>query len=277
MRTPYSFSILRYVHDPITEEFINIGVVVFSKEAQYLNSRCTSQYGRISKMFAKIDGERFRQLTRYVVSEIQKVGAEIVKPLSGYALEALLGRVLPPDDSAFQFSKPGHGLSHNLDETMNELFERFVQKYNASVEPVRRNDDDVWKDVYREPLERRHVAAKLIPKEITTPDFSYRFDHSWKNKLWHVYEPVSLDLVDAQSLADKANRWVGRATSLVDSAEPWKIHVLLGEPREPRMKTAYIKAQNILHKMPGEHEFVKEAEAESFAEMVASEMKHHEG
>jgi hypothetical protein len=104
MRIPYSFSILRYVHDPITEEFINLGVVVFSKEAQYLNSRCTSQYGRISKMFTKIDGERFRQLTRYVVSEIQKVGSEIVKPLSGYTLETLLGRVLPPDDSAFQFS-----------------------------------------------------------------------------------------------------------------------------------------------------------------------------
>jgi hypothetical protein len=228
-------------------------------------------------MFAKIDGERFRQLTRYVDSEVRKVSAEVDSGLNGYTLEALVGRVLPPDDSAYQFSKPGLGLSHDLDETMNELFERFVQKYNTSAEPLRRNDDDIWKDVYREPLERRHVSAKLIPKKITTPDFSYRFDHSWKNKLWHVYEPVSLDLVDTQSLADKANRSVGRATSLIDSAEPWKIHVLLGEPREPRMRAAYIKAQNILHKMPGEHEFVKETEAESFAEMVASEMKHHEG
>jgi len=33
VRTPYTFSILRYVHDPVTQEFINIGVAVYSREA----------------------------------------------------------------------------------------------------------------------------------------------------------------------------------------------------------------------------------------------------
>jgi hypothetical protein len=274
MRIPYSFSILRYIHDPITEEFLNIGVLVFSKEAVYLNARCTTNYERISKMFAKIDGERFRQLTRYVESEIRKLANEFADTPSRFSLEAVIARVLPPDDSAFRFSTPGIGLSHDLDATTMDMFDRFVQKYNTSAEPVRRNDEDVWK-VYRQPLERRHVMSKLVPKEIATQDYSYRFDHSWKNEIWHMYEPLSLDLVDAGSMADKANRWVGRATILTESAEPWKIHMLLGEPKEPGMKAAFTKAENILHKMPGKHEFVKEAEAEEFAEMVANEMKSH--
>ena len=30
MKVAYSFSVLRYIHDPVTQEFVNIGVAVFS-------------------------------------------------------------------------------------------------------------------------------------------------------------------------------------------------------------------------------------------------------
>jgi hypothetical protein len=46
--------------------------------------------------------------------------------------------------------------------------------------------------------------------------------------MWHVFEPVSFDLVEAGSMLEKANRWVGRATNLRDSAEPFKLHLLVG-------------------------------------------------
>jgi hypothetical protein len=29
MKTPYSFSVLRYIHDVVTGEFINVGVALF--------------------------------------------------------------------------------------------------------------------------------------------------------------------------------------------------------------------------------------------------------
>jgi len=64
MSTPYGFSALRYVHDPVTQEFINIGVAVYSREAGFPRAICTTYYGRITRMFTKIDGNRFRQLTR---------------------------------------------------------------------------------------------------------------------------------------------------------------------------------------------------------------------
>jgi len=42
---------LRYVHHPVTQEFINIGVAVFSPAANYLRANCTSSYSRITHMF----------------------------------------------------------------------------------------------------------------------------------------------------------------------------------------------------------------------------------
>jgi hypothetical protein len=271
MKIPYKFSILRYVHDPVTQEFANIGVVVYSKEARFLGAICAQNYSRITRMFTKIDGERFRQVARYIQNQLQKMGASASVDAP---LESLLARILPPDDTAFQFSPAGVGLSEDLNKTLNEVFERFVQRYTVSLDSRRRDDEDVWK-IYREPLERRHVLSRLMPKRIVASDYEYEFQHSWKNQLWHMYEPISFDMSDSNSIVDKANRWVGRATSLADSSEPWKIHVLLGEPRDSKMKNAFTKAQNILHKMPGEHDFVKEDEAEHFAESVAEDIKTH--
>jgi hypothetical protein len=84
-------------------------------------------------------------------------------------------------------------------------------------------------------------------------------------QIWHLYEPVSFDLESGGSILDKANRWVGRATSLNDSPEQFKIHLLLGEPEDSRLQSTFVKAQNILMKMPGKKDFVRESEAETFA------------
>ena len=63
MRVAYSFSVLRYVHDAVTQEFVNVGVAVFSPEAKYLRALCTTSYSRITQVFQEIDGQRFRQLS----------------------------------------------------------------------------------------------------------------------------------------------------------------------------------------------------------------------
>jgi hypothetical protein len=139
MRLPYSFSVLRYVHDPVTQEFVNIGVAVFSPEARYLRATCTTSYGRITHMFRKIDGPCFRQFSRYIQDRICAAGREYETALpfeAGLAIERLLAKVLPPDDSAIQFSKAGVGLSADLDRTLHELYQRHVERYAASRRPT---------------------------------------------------------------------------------------------------------------------------------------------
>jgi hypothetical protein len=273
----YSFSVLRYVHDPVTQEFANVGVAIYSNDRRYLNARCEVNYGRITKIFGKIDGYRFRQATRYIQDRVQSIGQDLSESLpfeSSFKIEKLLALVLPPDDSAFQFSPIGVGTSSDLDATLKEIFIRFVELYSSPSDYKHRDDDEVWK-VYREPLERREVIPHLYPKKIVSPNYDYEFQHSWKNKTWHVYEPVSFDLLEATSILDKANRWLGRATNLADSREKFKMYLLLGEPQSSDLKSAFVKAQNILHKMPGQKELVRESEAEGFAEDLADKIKTH--
>jgi hypothetical protein len=280
MRTSYSFSVLRYVHDPVTQEFINIGVAVFSANARFFRANCTTHYARITRMFTKIDGNRFRQLTRYIQDHINEIGQNLsLKPDlpfdSAPKIEHLLAQVLPVDDSSVQFSHAGAGLSSDLEKTLAELFDRYVERYALSGDWSRRDDEDIWR-TFREPMERRHITAYLSAKRIVAPNYDYEFQHAWKNQVWHLYEPVSFDMVDGGSIVEKANRWLGRATSLNDSSENFKIHLLLGEPQEDRLRGSYVKAQNILNKMPGKKEFIQESEAEDFADELEKEVRRHE-
>ena len=230
-------------------------------------------------MFAKIDGNRFRQLIRYIQDQIGAIGASLPSELPfepGLAIEHLLAKVLPPDDSSLQFSHAGVGLTHDLEKTVEELFERYVNRYSATADSIRRDDEDVWRTSFREPLERRHVTAHFAPKRIVAPNYEYEFQRAWKNSIWHLYEPVSFDMVDRNSIVEKANRWVGRATSLNDSPEEFRIHLLLGEPTDSQLQGTFIKAQNILKKMPGKTELIRENEAEAFAEEFEREVRQHE-
>lgn len=278
MKVSYSFSVLRYVHDPVTQEFVNIGVAVFSAEARFLRATCTLNYRRITEMFHKIDGRRFRQISRYLQDQICAAGvaSETALPFeSAQNIESILARILPPDDSAIQFSKAGIGLSSNLEQTLQDLYRRHVEYYGSHAEGSCRTDEEVWRGTFREPMERAQVTPWLSPKRIAAPSYEYEFERSWKNEVWHVLEPVSFDLIDPASMLDKANRWVGRATSLMDSPDPFKLHMLLGEPTDERLRGTFIKAQNILNKMPVKKEFVFESEADAFAEELAGEVGKH--
>ncbi len=278
MKTTYTFSVLRYVHDPVTAEFVNIGVALYAPDAKYLNSICTSHYHRLSMMFEPIAGDHFRQISRFVQSKIELLGQQLKselpfkKPPSN--IEHVLAQVLPADDSAIQFSTAGGGITSDLEKTLNDLYRRYVEQYVSRPARPSRDDEDVWK-VFKTPLEKREITKFLKPKHIVAPNYDYEFVRARKNEIWHTYEPLSFDLVEASSIKDKANNWLGRITSLVDSEEKFKLHLMFGRPRDPKLQTAFIQSQNILHKMPCEHEFVQEDEAEEFAEALKNEIKEH--
>jgi len=174
-----------------------------------------------------------------------------------------LKEVLPPDDSAIQFSLVGYGVAGDLDAALAELHERYVARYSDEQEVARRSDDEVWR-VFRTPLERRNILPHLAPKKIVAPDYEYQFGAAWKNDIW-LYETVSFNLVGSNSLLEKADRWVGRSANLIESAEPLWLHLLVGAPQDRRLRDAFAKAHSILRKMSGNPELIMETVAEVLA------------
>jgi hypothetical protein len=72
-----------------------------------------------------------------------------------------------------------------------------------------------------------------------------------------------------------ANRWLGRGVALHDAREKFKIHFLLGEPRQDDTQAAFENALHLLQKIPTQKQLVRESEVEQFAEHVAEEIVNH--
>ena len=74
MKITYTYSVLRYMHDITTGEFVNVGVALYSSEARYASALCRSTFGRLSKTFPGMDGDAFKSLMRFVQSRIEEIG-----------------------------------------------------------------------------------------------------------------------------------------------------------------------------------------------------------
>jgi hypothetical protein len=279
MKTSYSYVVLRYAHDVVSGEFVNVGVALYAPGAKYIGCLCNTRYTRLNKMFLNVDGDYFRSLVKYIETRFEEIGDKLRSelPLNGIPknIVEIAKSILPQDDSSLQWSEAGGGKTDDPAKTLEELFSRFVERYEERQQRPRREDGDVWR-VFKKELETRHVLSHLSTKRIIAQNYEYEFQHAWKNQKWHLYEPVSFDLQEADSILDKANRWLGRAVTLQDAPETFKLHLLLGEPTVESLRVAYTKAENILNKMPVEKEFVRERDVEKFSVELASEIAAHD-
>lgn len=278
IKTAYTFSVLRYVHDPLSQEFANVGVVLYSPRAKYIGVLCSKKYGRLSKMFLTVPGGHYRSTVTYIEAVIAEEGERLLHALpfgdAPKSIDEVLLKVLPKDDSSFVFSSVGSGLSDNPERTLEDLYRTYVERYDGKTEKTSRSDDDVWR-IFKRPLEEKQVMAYLKPHKVVGKHYEHEFDYSWKNQVWHSLEAVSFDLMEGDSIVDKANIWLGRAQSLSDSAEKFKLYLLLGRPNNPKLLKKYQQAENILNKIDVPHEFIKEDGAADFAEDLKKKIVAH--
>jgi hypothetical protein len=281
MKMAYTFCVLRYVHDVVSGEFVNVGVALHAPQAKFLDAACTTTYGRLSMFFGGIESEQFKRLMRHVQAGIEDLGERLRSelPFEGPAanVRGWVDQVLPPDDSSLRFSEPSGGLTNDPVATLEQLYQRFVEQYAKREQRPTRSDEDVLR-VFREPLARRRLTARVRPKRIAGRDYEHEFPIAWKNGIWHASEAVSFDLANAGDLLEKANRWLGRGVNLRESEEKFKLVLLLGAPRDPKLRSVFASAKNVLHKIPGEHELVGEDDAEDFAAQVERDLaeQHNE-
>ena len=70
MKTTYTFTVLRYVHDIVAGEFVNVGVALYAPDVRYVSAICTPRYGRLNKVFLEVNGDHLRSLMRFIQARV---------------------------------------------------------------------------------------------------------------------------------------------------------------------------------------------------------------
>lgn len=273
----YTYSVLRYVHDIVTGEFVNVGVALYAPEARYASALCRPTYGRLSKVFPGVNGDSFKNAMRYIQARFERFGDEIANELPLRKFESVIDiarSVLPSDDSAMQWSAVGGGRTEDPSREVEKLYERMVMRYEERPSHEGRSDQEVWRN-FRRNLEERRLLPLFQPKKISVQDDEIEFEHAWKNGKWHCLEPISFDLASADSIRDKAHRWLGQITSIKTTDEPFTLYLLVGGPQQDELRVAFDSALSILRKIPCENHIFQENQASQLSELIAREAEAH--
>ena len=281
MSVSYTYCLLRYVHDVVGGEFVNVGVALYAPDKPYAGALVTQRYARLSNLFVEVDGHHFRTVTKHLQSQLATLhramqGAiahgqqRLMLQPSPQDIGEILMSVLPQDDSSLQFSEILGGVTNDPETTLEQLFERYIGQYERQRHRGR-SDAEVWND-YRIPLRERGLETILVPTIVTSPDYEYEFERSWRNGRLKIAEAISFDLINPRDIEDKANKWLGRMHNLADASEPFTIFFLLGQPRNPGLAHSFARAKNFLNKSPVDHEFINEDEGARLADIVYADL-----
>lgn len=220
----YQYQILRYVHDQSTGEFVNLGVVVYSPEESFLKAMVCQRYSRVNALFPNANGRFAIKMAKNFETSIRKIEGELVTLfLPSEHLATITKLILPQDDSALILTEVRHGVDIELELALNGLFHDMVEKYLNETPEHSPSDEEVWKKKYKSYFDKYNITSRLTTHEVTTLNDSFSFDKSWKNEIWHCYQPISFDLQSAESIKDKVYRWSGRLRELNSSNQ--KIHL----------------------------------------------------
>jgi hypothetical protein len=217
-------------------------------------------------------------LMRFIQARLEEQGARVADELpfnTPSSVVEFAQSVLPHDDSSLQWSPPGSGRSNDPSKTLEQLFDRMVMRFEERPAPSVRSDEDVWRN-FRRNLEERRLLQHFQPRKIAVQDDEVEFQYAWKNGVWHCLEPLSFDLALAESIRDKAHRWLGQMASLKDAPEQSKVYLLLGAPQQEELKPAFANAISILRKIPGNKEIVLEQDAPQLAAKIEKEVQVHQ-
>lgn len=277
-KTPYTYIVLRYVHDIATGEFLNVGVALLAPEKRYVNAVCRTSFHRLKLAFPSLDGDSFRSAMRHVTHSFERFQQELLDELALRSdcsdVTAFAHAVLGPDDSSLQWSQMGSGVTTDPERALEQLYERLVMAYESKSVVHRRQDEDVWKR-FSHVLQRRQVLKHFTPKTISVQDDQLEFKHAWKNGVWHCLAPVSFDLASPDSIRDKAHKWLGQIASVAGANEPFKLYFLVGEPTQSELRAAFESALSILSKAPVDREVISEADADALSDKLAAEVEAH--
>ena len=286
----FDYCLLQYEHNPWLKERLNIGVLLYSEAANFLQIRTRSWDGRILQSYPNIEKASFTEDLNQIARSIKIfLRTEFQQPSFTPSLKSLpsinlseygalrIGQLLSPDmDTSYRWEVGGVGVCNSPSEKLDQLFHRFVSSYDKPKNDVSRSDGQVWSTFSSKISERK--LDRFIEADMTvgTDLGPVRFHAGYKNGATHVIQPSSFDLKDEEHIGSKAAKWAGFAQAVKSySRGGVQAHFLLGHPCKSNLEDSFDRAKRYLEKITGAKNVVAEEDSDYLADVIESQMQGH--
>jgi hypothetical protein len=277
----YQYQILRYYPDVVAEEFINLGIVFFIPEERKLISKILENSSRLKSLYPGIDSKFVNKLLRNINTWLNTKGKESLDQLNHSdfsSIDTITHSILSPNDSSLRFSDVRSGITLTMNQTVEDMFIRYVTKFEKKHESHSQDDHKAWTE-YKKVFEKYSIDKRLQKPEIKvkTTFSEIEFNHGWKNGRWNFYKPISFDLATEEHIRKKAWEQIGFTQELLTSDMDFKLTFLALSPKigdSENLNNMLISRLN--HNIANKSiSIVFENNAEEFASQLSLELKEY--
>jgi len=208
MSTFCNYAVLRFQPYPETGEFANLGIVMLCSDGQFLQRVETQRRKRVTDFFDKLEPSVFRRARQEFNDEVRRV-AELANAHAGdFALQmGLFKHLIAPSETMFRFGPPGTIASSNPEETLNELFNRYVHHEFDQREEAETTIKRRLNTLLKEQFTDRVYREERLGDELYHVTFPFVWRHHERAPRQAI-RPLSFDLDDPKSILDKGDRWI---------------------------------------------------------------------
>lgn len=269
----YTYSILSYRHDPWSGEALNVGVAVYSPDTRFFLIKNRIADGRLLCAYPQIERTALTTALNQIEKAASRFSEKLMLELDSEKVTAdiLCNKIMKNSDSSLRWGNQGSGKTDDLESVIENIFERFVLKFEKTRSKAKKTDEDIWRPLAAG-LKSEGVYEYFEEKSISSNIDKVNFKHSWKNGCWHVVQPVSLDLESEDSIFGKAARWTGHLHNLQGANEKFKTYFIVGKPENDVMSSAYKRALKGLKNSPGQPSIFEEDQAEELVKIMVDQI-----
>lgn len=121
----YEYAVIRVVPRVEREEFINVGIILFSKRKKFLRAKYMLHEAKLKMLFPEIDISVIRENLR-VYDQVCS-GSRDGGPIAGLDIPERFRWLTAVRSTVIQTSRPHPGLLTDPEVTFERLFEEFVE------------------------------------------------------------------------------------------------------------------------------------------------------
>jgi hypothetical protein len=204
------YSIIRFQPYPETEEFANIGIVLYATASKRLEFKLleSKQHARITHFFEPLSRDVFVQTSKIIHAEIDRIKKYLDETRADVDLYAELIR---RREDIIRFSESRVLFCTDPAAAVNELFEHYIHRSFAH-EP---GHEEKMKRQVRDLLEHYNLGEKYREGVIGEPDkYEVKFPFVAKNKKQTVIKPIHFKHEKPSQLIDHGLSWLSKIQQL---------------------------------------------------------------
>lgn len=199
------YSIIRFQPYPETEEFANIGIVLYATTSKRLEFRVldNKNYGRITHFFDDLCKEAFVETKKIIVAELERIQYQ--------RDDSLYNELIRPREDIIRFSENRVLFSTDPAETVDKLFEHYVHRSFLKTP----NYEDNMKRQVRDLLSRYDLSDKYKDAHVGSMDkYEVHFPFVHQAEKQAVIKPLHFKYEKPSQLINHGISWLGKIQQL---------------------------------------------------------------